>query len=198
MAETETNLPAELAEILGVLADLHLFDLLPQTGTISGTCRNNKWCTSSETWILRLMSKTIANEGFRLRNNRHSAHKQDYNENHIHEHQKRHQNTPYFPTIPAFLVRLVCQNKRTSNSTIKTNTYPNKQTIPGEFRHYTLQGLHSFSLGISTAILIEQWRRNEDKWHPNQTTTREEHYTPQDHKFPIPKKISTVTDASLV
>lgn len=35
----DTHLPAELAEILRVLADLHLFNLLPQTSTVSGACR---------------------------------------------------------------------------------------------------------------------------------------------------------------
>ena len=56
------NLSAELAEVFGVLANLHLLDLLPQTGTITGTCRKltSLIIVSKYIWIqIRKRNKTM-------------------------------------------------------------------------------------------------------------------------------------------
>lgn len=39
--QQNSYLSAELAEVFGVLTDLHLLDLFPQTGTISCACKTN-------------------------------------------------------------------------------------------------------------------------------------------------------------
>lgn len=53
----ELYLAAELTEVLAVLTDLHLLDLLPQTGTITGTYVLGETGDYSRTSLEKLMTK---------------------------------------------------------------------------------------------------------------------------------------------
>jgi hypothetical protein len=44
----EAHLSAELAEVFGVLTDLHLLNLLPQTGTVPCACKIQSAISESE------------------------------------------------------------------------------------------------------------------------------------------------------